>query len=93
MNKTEFVAELAKNADISKALATSVFERIFDEDGVIISALKKGDKVVISGFGNFEVRNTPAREARNPATGNKIQVPAKRKAVFKPLKGMKDALV
>jgi len=93
MNKSEFVAALAQRVDISKTLATSILEGIFAEDGVILTAMKAGDKVSLPGFGQFEVRNRAARTARNPATGATIAVPAKRHGVFKPLKGMKDAIV
>ena len=91
MNKTELVKELAKNTDISQAKAADVIDALFDaENGVIAKQLKANEKVVIPGFGSFFSRKREAREARNPASGKTIQVPAKNYPVFKPGKTLKD---
>lgn len=91
MNKTELVRELARSADLSQANAAKIVDALFDaEAGVIAKALKSGGKVVIPGFGSFFSRQRAAREARNPASGATIQVPAKNYPVFKPGKTLKD---
>ena len=91
MNKTDLVKELAKHTDISQAKASDVVDALFDaESGLIVGQLKKGEKVVIPGFGSFFNRKREAREARNPATGIAIQVPEKNYPVFKPGKTLKE---
>ena len=52
--------------------------------------LKKGGSVNLVGFGSFKVVNRPARDARNPRTGEKIKIPARKAPVFRPGKGLKD---
>ena len=54
--------------------------------------LKKGEKVQIVGFGAFEVKERPARKARNPKTGEEIQIGARRSPMFKPGKSLKEAV-
>ena len=91
VNKTELVKELAKSTDLSQAKAADVVDALFDaEKGLIANQLKNGDKLVIPGFGSFFARKREEREARNPATGKTIKVPAKNYPVFKPGKTLKD---
>lgn len=91
MNKTELVKELAKQTDLSQAKAADVIDALFDaENGLIVSQLKNGEKIVIPGFGSFFSRRREEREARNPATGKTIKVAAKNYPVFKPGKTLKD---
>ncbi|MCX8015250.1 MAG: HU family DNA-binding protein [candidate division WOR-3 bacterium] len=81
MTKRELVEKLAKGADTTKAVAEACLNTFID---TVMNALKKGDKVALPGFGTFMVRKTKARVGRNPATGEKINIPAKKKAVFRP---------
>ena len=80
MNKTELIDAIANNAGISKVMARKAL------DGFIISvsqALKKGDKVALSGFGAFSVQEKAERMAKNPRTGEMVKVPAKKVVKFK----------
>jgi DNA-binding protein HU-beta len=58
----------------------------------IIDAAKQGDEINLTGFGKFKVRNSPARQGRNPGTGETIEIAASRKLGFAPAKQVKDAL-
>ena len=89
MNKTELVAAIAAKAEVSKKEAEKVVNATFD---VITDSLKKGDKVALVGFGNFEVRARAAREGKNPQTGAKIKIAATKVPAFKAGKALKDAV-
>lgn len=89
MNKTELIAKVAEEADISKKDATSAVEAVF---GSIMGALQGGDKVQLVGFGTFEVRERAARKGRNPQTGEEIDIAASKVPAFKPGKALKDAV-
>ncbi|ADH99643.1 HU family DNA-binding protein [Salisediminibacterium selenitireducens] len=89
MNKTELINAVAESADLSKKDATSAVDAVFE---VITDSLKKGDKVQLIGFGNFEVRERAARKGRNPQTGEEIEIPASNVPAFKPGKALKDAV-
>ena len=89
MNKTELVEVVAANAGISKVEALKVVNATFDG---INAGLKKDSKVVLPGFGTFEVRTRSARVGRNPRTGEQIKIKASKVPAFKPGKGMKDNL-
>ncbi|MBR5444361.1 MAG: HU family DNA-binding protein [Paludibacteraceae bacterium] len=80
MNKTDLVAAVAAQAGLTKAQAQKAVEATVD---AIAGALKGGDKVQLVGFGTFSVVEKAAREGVNPATGAKIQIPAKKVAKFK----------
>jgi DNA-binding protein HU-beta len=80
MNKTQLVAAIAAEAGLTKAQAQKAVEATVD---AIAGALKGGDKVQLVGFGTFSVVEKAAREGVNPATGAKIQIPAKKVAKFK----------
>ena len=80
MNKTDLVAAVAAEAGLTKAQAQKAVEATVD---AIAGALKGGDKVQLVGFGTFSVVEKAAREGVNPATGAKIQIPAKKVAKFK----------
>lgn len=89
MNKAELIAALAKRTNMSKADATRAVEALFADRGIIVAELKKGSKVQITGFGNFEVRKRPARMGRNPRTGGGLRIKATLVPAFragKPLK-------
>jgi len=89
MNKADVIDAVAESADISKAAASRAVEAI---TGVIANALKKGDSVSMVGFGTFSIRERAARTGRNPRTGEPIQIKASKLPVFKPGKGLKDAV-
>ena len=89
MTKHELIETVAANAQITKKEADLVVNATLD---AIISGLAAEDKVIIPGFGSFEVRNKTAREGRNPRTGETIKIAAKRTPAFKPGKAMKDAV-
>jgi len=87
MNKTELVAALAAKAEISRKDADKFVTAFTD---AIAESLVKGDKVQMIGFGTFEVKARPARNARNPRTGKEIQIAASKAPVFKAGKALKD---
>ncbi len=89
MTKKELVAAVAAETGVEKKAAEAVISYAFE---AITAALKEGEKVQIFGFGNFETKETAAREGRNPATGETIQIPASKKASFTAAKALKDAL-
>ncbi len=93
MNKTEMAEKLAKKADISKAQAAEIVDMIFSTksgEGIIAVELDAGRKVNISGFGSFSTKSRSARQGRNPATGETINIPARKYAAFQAAKGLKD---
>ncbi|MEH7013422.1 HU family DNA-binding protein [Neobacillus niacini] len=89
MNKTELVIQVAKTSELSQKEASKAVDAVFD---TVLDALKKGDKVQLIGFGNFEVRERAARTGRNPQTGEEIQISAGKVPAFKPGKVLKDAV-
>ena len=89
MNKGEFVEELAKEAKLSKSQANVMLNTMLD---IILSSLKKGKEVNLTGFGRFDVRKRKAREGRNPQTGATIKIPARKVPRFKPSKTLKEAV-
>ena len=90
MNKQEMVEEIANRLDTSKAYASDIMDTVFSTDGVIAGQLKKGNKVQIAGFGNFETRKRAARQGRNPQTGATINIKASTVPAFRPGKALKD---
>ena len=80
MNKMELVAAVAAEAGLTKAQAHKAVEATVN---AVAGALKNGEKVQLVGFGTFSVVEKAAREGVNPATGAKIQIPAKKVAKFK----------
>lgn len=89
MNKSELVALAAEKLDITKIEAERTFDGFLD---AIYEALANGEKVVISGFGTFEVRERAERVGRNPRTGEDITIPGQKSPAFKAGKAMKDAV-
>ena len=89
MNKTEFIAAVAENADISKKDAEKAIKAFAD---VVTEELKKGEKVQLVGFGTFEVSERAAREGRNPQTGKTMKIAACKAPKFKARKALKDAV-
>jgi len=89
MNKTELVAIVAEKSGLTKKDAERVVSATFD---AITTSLQKGDKVQVSGFGVFEVKEREARVGRNPRTKEEIQIPATRQPAFKASKTLKDTV-
>lgn len=80
MNTTELIDAIAEAHDIPKAKAREVINSIFSS---IVEAAKRGDDVAIAGFGRFAVKERPAREGRNPRTGETLKIPASKSLGFK----------
>jgi DNA-binding protein HU-beta len=89
MNKADIIEYVHQQVGGSKAGAERLVNGVFDR---IIEALKRGEEVSIAGFGIFSVRQRAARQARNPRTGEMVQVPAMRVPKFRASKGLKDAV-
>ena len=89
MNKTELVAAMAANAELSKKDAEKALKAFID---VVTDELKKGEKVQLVGFGTFEVSERPAREGINPQTKKKITSAASKNPKFKAGKALKDVV-
>ena len=89
MKKTELIAAVAEKTGLTKKDAERVINATFE---TIAAGLAKGDKVAVSGFGNFEVKAREARVGRNPRTKETIQIPATKLPAFKAAKALKDAV-
>lgn len=89
MTKAELTESVASKVDLPRATAERAVNMLFDD---IVAALKRGDKVNISGFGTFAVAERKARTGRNPKTGETIEITASKAPKFKPGKTLKDAL-
>ena len=89
MTKSDLVDGVASATGLGKRDAAAAVDAVFDK---MQSALQAGDKIAISGFGTFDVRNRAARKGRNPQTGEAIEVAASRVPAFKAGKGLKDAV-
>ena len=89
MTKADIVERIYEKVGFSKKEASEVVESIFE---IIKARLEHGDKVKISGFGNFVVRDKNARAGRNPQTGQEITISARRVLTFKPSQVLKNAL-
>lgn len=89
MNKTELIASVAEKSGITKKDAERVVNAAVD---TITAALAAGDRVQLSGFGIFEVKQREARVGRNPRTKETIEIPASRQPVFKASKALKDSV-
>lgn len=89
MTKAELIDKIASGVKISKADAGKALDAVIDN---IKRALKKGDKVMLVGFGTFSVAKRKARKGRNPRTGEEIKIPASKVPKFKAGKALKDAV-
>lgn len=87
MNKKDLVQKIAETNELTKQQAADVLDTVLDSIGDAIAA---GDKVQLLGFGTFEKRERPARTARNPRTGETIEIAVASVPVFKPGKALKD---
>ena len=89
MKKAELVEAIAEKTGLTKADANRALEATFE---VITKALKKGERVPVAGFGTFNVSKRKAREGRNPQTGEKVKIPARKAVTFKAGTALKDAV-
>ena len=89
MNKSELVAKIAADADLKKGDAEKCLDAYVATVKEVTAA---GDKMQLVGFGTFEAKERGAREGVNPATGEKISIPACKVPSFKPGKGLKEEL-
>ncbi len=89
MNKTDLIAALAENAEVTKKDAEKVLNAFIE---VVGATLKKGDKIQLVGFGTFEARKRAARTGKNPQSGAVIKIPATTVPAFKAGKALKDQI-
>lgn len=89
MTKAELVERVAGGSSLTRKEAEVVVQAVLDS---IVHSLKSGTKVELRGFGSFRLRNRAARIGRNPKTGAKVHVPAKRVPYFKPGKDLKELI-
>ncbi len=87
MNKTDLITAVAEKTQLSKKDCESAINAVLD---TIAEAMADGEKVVLVGFGTFEVRERSARKGRNPATKEEIMIPASKAPAFKAGKNLKD---
>ncbi len=89
MTKADLVDQVTAIGDLTRRDGEVIVDTLFD---AVIGALKSGDKIEIRGFGSFRTRQRNARTGRNPKTGAKVDVPAKRVPFFKPSKELRDSV-
>jgi DNA-binding protein HU-beta len=89
MTKADLIELVAKKVNLTNKASRESVVAMLD---AIRDALKKGDKVVLTGFGTFSVRSRAARKGRNPQTGAEIQIPAKKTPGFTAGKALKKAI-
>ena len=89
MNKAELVEAVSDKAGITKKQAGSVIDAITD---TVKETLSKGERITLVGFGTFHVMERKAREGRNPRTGKKLEIPAKKVPKFRAGKNLREAV-
>lgn len=89
MNKADLVNAVAEKTGLTKKDASAALEAVME---AISGGLKKGKSITLTGFGTFAVAKRSAREGRNPQTGDKIKIPAKKVPKFKPGKALREAV-
>jgi integration host factor subunit alpha len=89
MTKADLVEAIHTRVGFSKKESADIVEMVFD---TIKETLEKGEKIKISGFGNFEVRDKRSRVGRNPQTGEVIEISARRVLTFKPSQVLRSVL-
>ncbi len=90
MNKSELIGALAEKSGLTRKDAEAALNAF---TAVVAETLKSGDKIQLTGFGSFEVRERAARKGHNPATGAEIDIPASKVPAFKAGKALKEAIV
>ena len=93
MNKAELLHAVTDRTELPTRDVRAVVDALFHpSSGVLAKAMKKGDKVTLTGFGSFGRRDRKARTARNPQTGAAIKIPKRRVVRFSAGKALKDAV-
>ena len=87
MTKAELIEEVSRVVEMTRKDSEVIVEAIFDS---VVKSLRGGDKIEIRGFGSFRTRQRQPRIGRNPKTGARVEVPAKRIPYFKPSEELKD---
>jgi integration host factor subunit beta len=87
MTKADLIEEVSKLAELTRKDSEVIVDTIFDS---VVRSLRVGDKIEIRGFGSFRTRQRKPRVGRNPKTGDRVEVPAKKIPFFKPSKELKD---
>jgi integration host factor subunit beta len=87
LTKADLIAEVERITELKRSDSETIVETVFES---IIQSLQKGEKIEIRGFGSFRTRQRRGRVGRNPKTGAKVEVPAKKIPFFKPSKELKD---
>ena len=89
MKTADLIEHIVTEAGIDKRAAKKAVDTMLTG---IVEAAKKGEEVSLAGFGKFAVKDSPARQGRNPATGEAIEIAASRRLAFMPAKQVKDGL-
>lgn len=89
MTKADIIEQIYEKVGFSKKESSEIVELVFD---TLKETLEKGEKIKISGFGNFVVRSKRSRTGRNPQTGEAIQIQPRRVLTFRPSQVLKQAL-
>ena len=89
MNTTELIERVAVEHDVTKEHVRKILDSAF---ATIVGAVENGEDVALSGFGRFKLSSRAARQGRNPATGETIEIPASRQLTFAAAKSVRDAL-
>ena len=89
MNTADLIERVAAKHGVAKEHARKILDSAF---AAIVSAVETGEEVALSGFGRFKLSSREARQGRNPATGETIEIPASRKLAFTAAKSVRDAL-
>jgi len=89
LTKADLVDQVTALGDLTRRDSEIIVDVLFDS---VIGALKSGDKIEIRGFGSFRTRQRNSRVGRNPKTGAKVEVPAKKVPFFKPSKELRDLI-
>jgi integration host factor subunit beta len=89
MTKADLIEDISRAAEMSRKDSELIVDTVFES---IIRSLRSGQKIEIRGFGSFRTRERKSRLGRNPKTGARVEVPAKRIPYFKPSKELKDVV-
>ena len=89
MTKADLIEEISRATEMSRKDSELIVETVFES---IVRSLKSGDKIEIRGFGSFRTRERKPRTGRNPKTGERVEVPAKKIPYFKPSKELKGVV-
>ena len=89
MTKSELIEEVARVSNLTKKHSEVIVNTVFQS---IVEAMQKDDKIELRGFGSFRIRHRRSRQGRNPKTGDRVAVPAKKIPYFKPGKELKELI-